>query len=161
MRDLASYLTLKRLIGEATLTASPAAVVIDRGNINNNLYEGIALGFYVGAGGIVFDAANYIGLKLEDCDDNASWAAVTAASSIVLGAGNPAGSNFAQVPDANGFVRLINAAKAGADVDPFKVAYVGTKRYLKSTIVFGGAHGTGTLVGLVGALGFPRLLPAA
>ena len=161
MRDLGSYLTVKRLIAEAVVTTSPTAVTIDRGNTNSNLYEGITLAFYAGAGGITFTGVNYIALKLEESDDNSTFTAVTAAGSVVLGLGNLTGVNFGQAPDSNGFVRLINAAKAGADTDPFKVSYVGNKRYLRVTIVFGGTHGTGTNVSLWAALGFPQQLPTA
>jgi hypothetical protein len=167
MRDIGAYLTLKRLIAEQTLTASPSAVVIDRGATNNQRSESVAFGMFVGAGGITFSAANYIALKLEDSDDNVTFANVLAppvagqgGGGVVLGV-NSGASNFGQSPDANGFVRLINAAKAAADADPFKVSYVGSKRYVRSTIVFGGTHATGTLVGLWAVLGYPDILPAA
>lgn len=163
MRDLKSYVTVKRLIAEQTLTSSPSAVVIDRGSTNSNLYEGIVLAMHVGAGGITFSGTNNIALKLEESDDNSTWANVTAASSVIrspvtAAAGAP---TFGQDPDANGYVRLINAAHASADTDPFTCAYVGNKRYLRVTIAFNGTHGTGTLVGLYGVLGYPSNLPAA
>lgn len=159
MRDLGSYITIKRIYNEVIRTATPTAVVIDRGGSNSNLYEGVVLGFYAGIGGITFDGSNNIALKLEDSDDNVTFANVTAAGSVVLGMGNLAGVNYGQVPDANGYVRLINTAKAAVDTDPFKVAYVGNKRYLRPTIVFTGTHGTGTIVGLNAVLGFPQQLP--
>lgn len=163
MRDLKSHVTVKRLIAEASVTTSPTAVVIDRGSTNSNLYEGIVLAMHVGAGGITFTGANLIALKLEDSDDNVTFANVTAASSVVRSPVTAAagGSTFGQDPDSNGYVRLINAAHASADTDPFTCAYVGNKRYLRVTIVFGGTHGSGTLVGLYGVLGFPSQIPAA
>jgi hypothetical protein len=159
MRDLGSSITVKRLVAEQTATASITAVVTDRGSTNNNLYEGLTYAFHVGAGGITFSGTNYIALKLEESDDNSTYNVVGATGAVVLGGGNPAGTAFAQAPDSNGFVRLVNAAKASADTDPFKVSYVGNKRYCRATVVFGGTHGTGTLVGLYAVLGFPQQLP--
>jgi hypothetical protein len=159
MRNLSSTIKPKRLIAETTATSSPTAVVIDRGSTNSRIWEALMLAMHVGAGGITFSGTNYLALKLEDSDDNSTYAAVTSASAIVFGAENPAGTNFAQAPDANGFVRLINAAHASADSDPFRVDYVGGKRYLRVTVVFGGTHSTGTLVGLWAVLGYPNIAP--
>lgn len=158
MRDMNPDITPLRLIAEAIVTTSPTAVVIDRVS-QNNIYDGLALFMHVGAGGITFNGANYIALKLEDSDDNATYANVDA-TDVNYGAANPIGTNFAQAVDVNGFVRLINAAKGSADATPFKVSYVGNKRYVRATPVLGGTHATGTLVGLSGVLGFPRLIPA-
>jgi hypothetical protein len=161
MRNLSSVIKPKRLIAEATLTSSPSAVVIDRASSNNRIWEALQLAFHVGAGGITFTGANFIALKIEDSDDGSTYANLTNAASIVFGSENPSGANFAQAPDANGYVRLINAAKASADADPFRVDYIGSKRYLRVTPVFGGIHATGTLVGLWANLGFPNIMPVA
>jgi hypothetical protein len=167
MRNMGAYITPKRLIAEATLTATPTAVVIDRSNTNNNKYDAIELAFFAGAGGITFSGTNFLALKLEDSDDGSTYANVVmptngnspvVRSLVTAAAGAP---TFGQDPDSNGYVRLINAAKAAADTDPFGVSYIGDKRYLRASIVFGGTHGTGTLVGLYAVLGFPLLLPAA
>ncbi len=159
MRDLGSYITVKRLVAEAILTASAGAVTIDRANSNSNLYEGVTLAFHVGAGGITFTGTNLIALKLEESDDNSTFNVVTAGETI-LGKNADATQLGGQAPDANGYVRLITVAHATADVDPFKVTYVGNKRYLRVTVFFGGTHSTGTLVGLYAVLGFPQQLPA-
>ncbi|TDX61934.1 hypothetical protein EDE12_11235 [Methylosinus sp. sav-2] len=158
MRNLSSIIKPKRLVAEATLTSSASAVVIDRGNTNSRIWEAIQLAFHVGAGGITFSGTNYLALKLRESDDNSTFN-VVGANTILFGAENPAGTAFAQVPDTNGFVRLINAAKAAADTDPFRVDYVGSKRYLEATITFGGTHGAGTLVGLWAVLGYPNIMP--
>jgi hypothetical protein len=160
MRELGAYFTGKRLIAEAVVTTSPAAVVIDRASTNSRLFDGVALLMHVGAGGITFTGANYIALKMEESDDNSTYNVVTAPD-IKLGDSVIAAAPwFGQAPDSNGFVRLINAAHGTADADPFKVSYVGEKRYLRAQIVLGGTHSTGTLVGLYGILGFPELMPA-
>jgi hypothetical protein len=166
MRQIGSIITVKRLIAEQTLTATPTAVVVDRGNTNNRLYDALEFNFFAGAGGITFTGTNFLALKLEDSDDNVTFANVTpptignplAARSIVSGlSGAPF---FGQDPDANGYVRLINAAKAAADADPFSVDYIGHKQFVRASIVFGGTHATGTLVGLYAVLGYPNILPA-
>jgi hypothetical protein len=161
MRDFGANFTGKRLIAEAVVTTSPTAVVIDRSSTNSRLFEGISLLMHVGAGGITFDATNYLALKLEDSDDNSTYAVVGAGDTVLGASATAAAPWFGKAPDANGFVRLINAAHASADADPFKVSYVGDKRYLRVTIVMGGTHSTGTLVGLYGVLGFPHRLPSA
>ena len=161
MRDLKSHVTVKRLIAEATVTTSPTAVVIDRGSVNSNLYEGMVFAMHVGAGGITFTGTNLIALKLEDSDDGTTYANVTTAASVVRSSATAGTTQFGQDPDSNGYVRLINAAKAAADTDPFTIADVGNKRYVRATIFFGGTHGTGTLVGLYAVLGFPSQIPAA
>ena len=159
MRDMNTGITPLRLIAEATVTTSPTAVVIDRVQ-NNNIYDGMALFMHVGVGGITFTGVNYIALKIEDSDDNSVYTNIDA-SDVNYGAANPIGTGFAQAVDSNGFVRLINAAKGSADATPFKVSYVGGKRYVRVTAVLGGTHATGTLVGLAGVLGYPRIMPAA
>ena len=168
MRNMGAYITPKRLIAEATLTATPTAVVIDRSNTNNNKYDAVEFAFHAGAGGITFSNTNFLALKLEDSDDGSTYANVimptnggnspVIRSLVTAAAGAP---TFGQDPDSNGYVRFINAAKAAADTDPFGCSYVGDKRYIRASIVFGGTHGTGTLVGLYAILGFPLLLPAA
>jgi hypothetical protein len=158
MRDFGSHVTIKRLIPEATSTSSPAAVVIDRGTVNNNLYEGITFAMFVGAGGITFTPTNYLALKLEDSDDGITFANVVSGETLL---GPNAGAPGGQPPDANGFVRLLTGAKGAADTDPFKVSYVGSRRYVRATIVYGGTHSAGTLAGLWAALGFPGSMPAA
>jgi hypothetical protein len=166
MRQIGSIITVKRLIGEQTLTTTPTAVVIDRGATNNRIYDALDFHFWVGAGGITFSATNFLALKLEDSDDNVTYANVTtptignplAVRSLISGA---AGAPFfGQDPDANGYVRLINAAKAGADADPFSVDYIGHKQFARASIVFGGTHATGTPVSLWATLGYPNILPA-
>lgn len=163
MRDIANSITIKRLVPEATVTSSPTAVVIDRMG-NSNIFESLALGMHVGAGGITFSGTNFIALKLEDSDDGSTYTACVDSTTnppVQFGASNPVGTNFAQAPDSNGYARFINAAKAAADTDPFKVGYLGNKRYVRATIVFGGTHGSGTLVSLWGVLGDPKSFPAA
>lgn len=158
MRDLGSYITVKRLVPEATNTTSPAAVVIDRATVNANLYEGIALAMYAGAGGITFTGTNFLALKLEDSDDGVTYANVSAGSTLP---GANAAASGGQAPDQNGYVRLLTSAKGSADGDPFKISYVGNRRFVRATIVYGGTHASGTLAGLWGVLGFGANLPVA
>lgn len=164
MRDNTVRTSIRRLIPEAVQTTSPAAVVIDRASGGTVKFGSITLAFFVGAGGITFNATNFIALKLEESDDNSAWNVVGAAGNpaVIFNIANQPGVAFAQAPDSNGYVRLINAAKASADADPqWTIGYVGNKRYIRATIVFGGTHGTGTNVALWGVYGHPDILPAA
>ena len=59
----------------------------------------------------------------------------------------------ATAPGDTGIVRSIIAAHASADTATPIVGYRGKKRYVKCTPVFGGTHGTGTLVGVIAERG--------
>jgi len=173
MRDLDSYITPLRLIPEVVYTqaSTPAAVTIDRANTTgtgNRKYEAVTIACHIGAGGITFTGTNFIALKIEESDDNSTFNVVAGPASgsggggaVNLGVSNQPGVNFGQQPDANGYVRIINAAKAAADTIPFTCDYVGNKRYIRVTLLYGGTHSTGTLGTVWAILGFPDVLPAA
>jgi hypothetical protein len=102
----------------------------------------------VGAPGITFSTSNKIDIKLEDSDDNSSFSAVTANTSVTGG-----------TVDSNGIFQTIDAN--GDCNKVYAIGYVGGKRYSRVVLDFSGTHGTGTVVGVVGAKGHPLHGPAA
>ncbi|MBV9246390.1 MAG: hypothetical protein JO366_16450 [Methylobacteriaceae bacterium] len=147
MRDFGTYVTLKQLMAPATLTTTPAWSTVDR--TQQSFYNGLVFGSWIGIGGITFDTNNRIDITLQHCDDIATWIAVGVGDVLLA------------TPDANGNVRSLTFAKPAADGDPVKVTYIGNKRYVRIRPTFGGTHGTGTLISLIGAFGFAGSLPAA
>ena len=153
MRTLASRVALNQTIALATLTATPARAA---GNIiDRQGFESVSFHFYVGIGGITFDTSNYLGLLIEESDDNVTWNAIASSNAVNAGPG------VTTVVDASGRVGLIQAAKAAADTYPLsrKWDYVGSKRYVSARPAFVGTHGTGTPVAVIAVLGDPTNLP--
>jgi hypothetical protein len=102
----------------------------------------------VGAPGVTFSSSVKIDIKLEDSDDNSSFSAVTANTSVTGG-----------TVDSNGIFQTINAN--GDCNKVYAIGYVGGKRYSRVVLDFSGTHSTGTVVGVVGAKGHPLHGPAA
>lgn len=143
MRDLATLLAASVLIPTATYSADPVPAAVDLQG-----FEGAAIFIHIGAGGIVFDAANKIEFKLTHSDDNVTYTPVDAGDVQAVAA-----------VGAGGIVKALTAAHAAADVT--KVGYVGGKRYLKLLPDFSGVHGTGTPIGAVVVKGYPRYVLGA
>lgn len=153
MRTLASRIAVNHVIALATLTATPARAasnIIDRQG-----FESVSYHFYVGAGGITFDTNNYLGLLIEESDDNVTWTPIASSNAVNAGPG------VTTVVDASGRVGLIQSAKGAADTYPLtrKWDYVGNKRYVSARPAFVGTHGVGTPVSVIAALGDPANLP--
>ncbi|OXE37558.1 MAG: hypothetical protein CGW95_01180 [Phenylobacterium zucineum] len=153
MRTLASRVALNQTIALATLTATPARAA---GNIiDRQGFESVSFHFYVGAGGITFDGTNYLGLLIEESDDNVTWTPIASSNAVNAGPG------VTTAVDASGRVGLIQSAKGAADTYPLsrKWDYVGSKRYVSARPAFVGTHATGTPVAVIAVLGDPANLP--
>jgi hypothetical protein len=146
MRDLVSRVAISSPHFPAVLTATPSAVTVDRRG-----YESVTFAVDTGAGGITFTGTNKIEWTMTESDDGSTWTNVTTGS--VRGA---AGTEPAIT---NGIVEAYTSAKAAASTTEY--GYVGDKRYVRLTPVFGGTHSTGTLVGTKAVLGHPANSPAA
>lgn len=121
-----------------TATPTPLAVdLLDYGSCNFHTF--------VGAGGITFSTTNKIEFKVTESDDDVTYTAAPD-DALILDPG-------ATAPGDTGIVRSIIAAHASADTATPIVGYRGKKRYVKCTPVFGGTHGTGTLVGVIAERG--------
>jgi len=102
----------------------------------------------VGAPGVTFSSSVKIDIKLEDSDDNSSFSAVTANTSVTGG-----------TVDSNGIFQTINAN--GDCNKVYAIGYVGGKRYSRVVLDFSGTHSTGTIFGVVGIKGHPLHAPAS
>ena len=134
-------------IGNATLIAdnTPAAVDL-RG------FDGCALEFAVGIGGITFTGTNKVEFKVTHSDDDSTYTAVVDADVDLTQ------SNITTV-GTGGIVYSLIAAHAAATV--LNVGYIGGKRYVKVLADFSGTHGTGTPIGVQVIKALPHDAPTA
>ena len=102
----------------------------------------------VGAPGITFSTTHKVEIELEHSDDNATFTDVTSNTDVTGG-----------TVDSNGVFQTIDAN--GDCNKVYAIGYVGGKRYSRVVLNYSGTHGTGTVVGVVGAKGFPLHGPAA
>jgi hypothetical protein len=144
MRDIARNLSPIRAILPATLTASPSRVSVDLQG-----FDSCAFLLDIGVGGITFDNTNRIDIRVEHSDDGSTWTNV--------GPNDVIGAPIAAPSAANGFVRSLVAAKAAADTTDF--SYVGSRRFVAVTPIFGGTHGVGTLFYGAALRGNPHIAP--
>jgi hypothetical protein len=144
-RDLASNLAAAQAVAVATLSATPAALTVDLQG-----YDAAAFYIATGVGGITFTSSNYINWTLQHSDDGTTYANVAATD--INGADAP-------TTVTSGIVKSLVAAHATAEVN--EIGYIGGKRYLQLTPVFGGTHATGTPLAAVCVKGMPRYRPTA
>lgn len=150
MRDLASKISSVVAMLAATLSATPTSVVLDMQG-----FDSAVLLLSIGVGGITFTGTNRVDFHLEHADDD--------------GTGNPGAYSDVLVTDINGkdapatvttgYVKSLIVAHASADVS--EIGYIGGKRFLRFTPVFGGTHATGTPMAATLSKGHPRNAPAA
>jgi len=95
-----------------------------------------------------FSTTNKIDIELEHSDDNATFTDVTSNTDVTGGTVDSNG--VFQTIDANGDCNAVYA-----------IGYVGGKRYSRVVLNYSGTHGTGTVIGVVGAKGFPLHGPAS
>lgn len=145
--DLVSDITAPLGLILATRTATAATAAVDTTN-----YKSVTFGWYVGIGGITFDATNRMDVIIEESDDGSTWNAVASEDDVIL----PYGLTFAT----GGIVKSYIAAKAAADTAKTLVGYRGKKRYARLSFTFSGTHGTGTPVAADVIQGHPRHKPA-
>lgn len=144
-RDLASSLSVASALAVAVYNADSVPNAVDLQG-----FDSAVLHLLIGAGGIVFDAANKIEFVLTHSDDDVTYDNVTAAD--LNGKDAPAAV-------ANGIVKALTAAHAAAEV--LEIGYVGGRRYLKLLADFSGAHATGTPLACNVVEGNARYKPAA
>jgi len=79
----------------------------------------------IGTSGTTLDNSNFLGVRLQESDDNSTWESVTDVT--LLGGIEPATSTS---------VVVLNDSTD--DEQSYKLAYTGNKRYLRCTTVHGG-----------------------
>lgn len=143
MRDNKSGLAFDESLNAIAKTADTECTAVD-----SQGFSSVTHVVNVGAPGITFSASNKVELILEDSDDNSTFSAVTANTSVT--GGTVDGSGIFQLIDADGDCNAVYA-----------IGYVGGKRYSRVKIDFSGTHGTGTIFGVVGVKGHPLHGPAS
>jgi hypothetical protein len=146
MRDLVSRVSISAPHFPSILTATPTAVTVDRRG-----FESVTFVTDTGVGGITFTGTNKIEWTMTHSDDGTTFANVTT--------GDVRGAAGSEPTITNGIVEAYVAAKAA--VSTVEYGYVGDKRYVRLTPVFGGTHSTGTTVGTKAILGHPANSPAS
>lgn len=146
MRDLVSRVSISTPHFPAILTATPTAVTVDRRG-----FESVTFAVDAGIGGITFTGTNRIDWTMMHSDDGSTWTNVTT--------GDVRGAAGTEPTITTGIVESYIAAKAAVSTTEY--GYVGDKRYVRLTPVFGGTHATGTTVGTKAILGHPANSPAA
>lgn len=146
MRDLVSRVSASSPHFPAILTATPTAVTVDRRG-----FESVTFLAATGIGGITFTGTNKIEWTMTHSDDGGTFTNVTT--------GDVRGAAGSEPTITNGIVESYVAAKAAVSTNEY--GYVGDKRYVRLTPVFGGTHSTGTTVGTTAILGHPANSPAA
>jgi hypothetical protein len=133
MRDL--VVDTSTVIGSLTTLATATVV---GSTVDLRGFDSALLLATVGIGGITFDGTNNISIRWQQSDDGSAWTDVTSSDVSVIGGLN------STAPVSNGQIRLINAAHAAPSIT--SAGYIGTRRYVRSNIVFAGTHGTGTAI---------------
>ena len=146
MRDLVSRIAHFVAHFVALLTATPAAVNIDRRG-----FESLTLFLQTGVGGITFTGTNRLDWIVTHSDDGVTFEPVTTGHIV-------AANGTMLTVAANGVVEAYTAAKAAATTGQY--GYVGDRRFVRATPTFGGTHATGTLVGALAVLGHAQNSPA-
>lgn len=150
MRDLASKISSAVAIAAATYAATTTPTDLDLQGFDSALFN-----IHVGVGGITFTGTNRVDFHLQHADDNGSGAPGAysdVAVSDINGAGAPATVT-------GGLVKSLITAHAAADIT--EIGYIGGKRFLQLSAVFGGTHGTGTPIAVDLVKGAPRSAPSA
>lgn len=106
-------------------------------------YESVVMDFQIGTEGVTLSTTDKIALEIEHSDDDSSWSDCEA--------GDTLGEESA------GVVKTLDTgSEAPAN---YRVAYLGSKRYVRAVLNFSGTHGTGTPTGATVLLGNPRHAP--
>ena len=133
----------------ATGGAAPAGTTVDTAG-----FDSVALLVAIGVAGGTLDTNDAIAVKFEESNDGATWSGVTQGeveasygTTVTVGTG--------------GVVRTVNSAKPAADVQPTKIGYIGTSRYLRAYPALSGTQANGTPIYLAFVLGNAHQRPVA
>jgi hypothetical protein len=156
MRTQCTNILLNHTVTTNSFTATPARSsvnTIDR-RINGTVFDAVSFAIWISGGGISFDTTNYIGVLVEESDDNITWTPVNSASLV-----GPNGNNLAV--DSSGRCFLIQTPKATSDTYPLtrKFDYVGSKAFVCVRPAFVGSHGAGTFFSIYAVLCNPNYMP--
>lgn len=127
MRDLANNISVAQSLAPAVRTADANGTGVDLQG-----FESATILVDTGAEGDTLSGSVKIDFKLEDSDDNSTFAAVTASTAVI------------GTIDSNGIFLTLDADAETPQVA--KIGYTGGKRYVRVVADFTGTHTNGTPV---------------
>ncbi len=140
MRDIHNQVTRVLAIGAVVASTTQNSAAIDLQG-----YDAAEILLDIGIGGITFTGVNRVDFQVTQSDDNSTYTNI--ADADVQGV----------IGTVSGFVKSLTALQAAPGV--YRFGYIGNKRYLKISAVFGGTHGTGTPIAASILAARPRLAP--
>lgn len=140
--DQSQVLSPAYLIPPATINADNTPATFTNGG-----FQSTTIFIQVGVGGITFSGTNRVDFVLTHSDDDSTYVNVTDADVVgVTGI-------------SNGIVRSLVAAHAAPSIT--EIGYIGRRPFLRMLADFGGTHGTGTPIAVLGVRGAPLTAPSA
>jgi len=138
MRDLANNISVAQSLAPAVRTADANGTGIDLQG-----FESATIVVDTGVEGDTLSSSVKIDFKLEDSDDNSTFAAVTSATSVTDGTVDSSGI----------FLTLDDNAETPQVTS---IGYVGGKRYVRVVADFTGTHSNGSPIAASVIKGHPR-----
>jgi hypothetical protein len=138
MRDLANNIVPVQSLAPAVRTADADGTGVDLQG-----FESATIVVDTGAEGDTLSSSVKIDFKLEDSDDNSTFAAVTS-NTLVIGG----------TVDSNGIFLTLDANGETPQIS--EIGYVGGKRYVRVVADFTGSHSNGTPIAAAVIKGHPR-----
>ena len=151
-RDLVNNIKLTNLIKPIVVNNDTEGGGSTTAGVDTKGYDSVVLAALFGDSGDTLSGSVYFEVKLEDSDDNSTFAAVTNADYVLLPDGG-----IATAPAAGGVIATIDAPSE--DQVAVIVGYVGPKRYVRLFIDTTGTHTNGTPATALAILGHPSLSP--
>ena len=128
--DIANNVSVSQILDPAVITATTPTSSVD-----TQFDNGCMLMVTLGDSADTLSGSVYWELILQESSDDATWSAVTSATSVTWGSVNSSTGVFA----------TINLA--GEDDSVYKIGYTGPERYVRVNVVATGTHSSGTPVG--------------
>ena len=122
------------------------AADVDTTGVDLQGFDSAAVLVDIGAPGVTYSSSVKVDLILEESDDDATYTAVTANTSVT--GGTVGSTGIFQTIDADGECNAV-----------YGIGYVGGKRYIRVALDFTGTHSTGTAMGVTVLLGTPLHAP--
>jgi len=135
MKDTYHNIAVTQPLNPINSTATKTSSAIDMQG-----YDSLTVIFAIGASGDTLSGSVYWTLKLQHCDDDASYVDVTTAGLL-----NSAATTVVDAP--------------GEANTAYSFGYIGGKRYVKAIATPTGTHSTGTPIGMLALRGHPSQAP--
>lgn len=140
MKDLHNNIKVVQALDPATVTADANGSGIDRQG-----FCAVEHIVSVGESGDTLSGSVYIELVIQESSDNSTWADVTAAADVLVGA-----DGISAAPDSSGVFATVDAA--AEDDRHFRIGYRGSERYSRVQVDVTGTHTNGTPIAVLAVL---------